>query len=487
MSLAGLVVAICAVLAMPVAAVASGGSSSPSEPQTEPVELTSTGVKLKGTLNPEGAPIYYSFTYRESGAAECEEEWGCAPVTPRTGPLTGSTSQEASAEVQFAHLRPGKTYVYWLIVESEAGVRLARSAAGQFEVPVPAIDSESASHVTSTDATLEATINPGQRAIRYQFQIAENPSELRSELVCPTEVAPPYTCLGEHMDGALPLGFIGTEHEEYAAANGPDARLDLASAGVTLRPDTTYYYRVLGAPEIATVPSGFWWERPAVVGPEQTFTTPPAGQAPVIESVSVSHLTSTDATLEAQIDTEGLSTSYEFQMWSSPCSHKGAGCELMVEVPLPTGLLLGSFVPQTVSLDLNGAGVTLGGGEYGFSVVATNKAGSASVNGGVFEAPAERQVGPSSGPFPPPPAPVAAQMVPVDRQSAGSGDPSSSSTPDIGVGGQTGGTGKLEPLPRSQKLAKALKQCEKEKSKSKRAACEKVARKTYDTAVKLDK
>ena len=91
----------------------------------------------------------------------------------------------------------------------------------------------------------------------------------------------------------------------------------------------------------------------------------------MIDSVSVSHLTSTDATLEAQIDTEGLSTSYQFLL-SAICGGKGA-CLVVVNYPLPSGLLLGSFVDQSVSLDLNTAGVTLQpGGTYTYSVSATN-------------------------------------------------------------------------------------------------------------------
>ena len=84
------------------------------------------------------------------------------------------------------------------------------------------------------------------------------------------------------------------------------------------------------------------WEGPTVYGPDQTFTTPSAGTAPVIESVSISHLTPTDATLEAQIDTEGCSTTYEFQMSSSPCS-ECEDIELYRHSPAE-GLLLGSFL-----------------------------------------------------------------------------------------------------------------------------------------------
>jgi hypothetical protein len=206
--------------------------------------------------------------------------------------------------------------------------------------------------------------------------------------------------------------------------------------------------------------------------------------------VSLSHLTPTDATLEAQIDTEGLSTSYEFQLWSSPCSHKGDGCELLIDIPLPTGLLLGSFLPQNVSLDLNSAGVTLGGGEYGFSVAATNKAGSTSKSGGIFEAPPGviDPPPPSPGISPSPGASSQPAGSSASNQPAGSGDSSSSSSspsssiPSIGVlGAQAAKTTKHTSLTKSQKLANALKACEK-KPKRKQAVCEKQAEKRYGTS-----
>lgn len=143
---------------------------------------------------------------------------------------------------------------------------------------------------------------------------------------------------------------------------------------MTLHPGWEYRYSVE-----ATNSSG------TATDPSQNFTT---SSHPSIESESLSHLTSTDATLEAEINTEGLETTYQFKMWESPCSHRGSGCELIMNVPLPSGKLLGSFVSQSVSLDLNGAGVTLTpGGEYGYSVTATNAAGSVEGSWHQFEPP----------------------------------------------------------------------------------------------------
>jgi hypothetical protein len=238
--------------------------------------------------------------------------------------------------------------------------------------PAPTIEGESASHISATDATLEAEINPGSGedgfslATTYEFFL-ESPW-------CGTHG--PGFCEGT--GGALV--YKGT----LPSGSKPQlVSVDLADVGHALSPGTTYGYRVAVANEVGNA-----------FGGEQTLTTPPAGGAPAIESVSLTHLTATDATLEARIDTNDLSTSYEFQLWSSPCSHHGAGCELLIDVPLPAGLLLGSLVPQTVSLDLNSAGVVLGKGEYGFGVTARNKAGETSASGGEFEAPEEQRAEP---------------------------------------------------------------------------------------------
>lgn len=254
--------------------------------------------------------------------------------------------------------------------------------------PKPTIESESASNVTATDATLEALVNPGSGEDGFSL---ETTYEFFLESPWCGSVRPYGGC--EASGGVLV--YKGTIAGGAAAPQLES--VDLASVGQTLSPATTYGYRVVARNEVGEA-----------FGFEKTFTTPGGGSgcvedpqdcihpgAPTIEAVSVSHVTKTDATLQATIDTEGLATEYAFHMWSSPCSKHGAGCELMVNVKLPCGgRLLGSFLPQTVSLDLNSAGVVLGEGEYGFSVTASNADGETAVSGGVFEALEEPVVDP---------------------------------------------------------------------------------------------
>jgi hypothetical protein len=331
---------------------------------------------------------------------------------------------------------------------------------------VPVIESESVSHATPTDATLEASVNPKEARAGdyYQFQLVRSSGEFASEILCPAKL-PPATdgCIGTQSASALPIGLIPGN----TAQPGVDhpISLDLASAGVTLKPGTTYHYRVLVARRVQTEDTT-QWEPPTVYGADQTFTTP-SGPAPSIEAESLSRLTPTDATLEAQINTEGLSTLYQFQLTYTRCRE----ClSPTYNIPLPSGLLLGSFLDQSVSLDLNSAGVTLKQGFYEYSLSATSTGGATTVRGGSFEPPEDvvqpLNNTPSPGPQPttgPAQSTGQSPVAPAANDSAENpGTPSPNATD----------------LTNGRKLAKALKACAK-KPKKQRASCKKQAHKKY--------
>lgn len=144
----------------------------------------------------------------------------------------------------------------------------------------PVIQSESVSKITSTDATLEAEIDPqgAEAGVFYQFQLLPDPGEAPTELECPAS-APGYsTCAGPSDPGALPLGWICGECESEPSA--VPVSLDLASAGVSLEPGRTYYFRVLAADRKFSEDVAEW-EPPAVVGASKKFTTPPLGAQPL--------------------------------------------------------------------------------------------------------------------------------------------------------------------------------------------------------------
>jgi len=224
----------------------------------------------------------------------------------------------------------------------------------------PVVSGESASNITEHTATINADVNP-QRTTEITYfveygtstsygQSAPNPPVSTSWVTCGLE------CEGE-AETPRPVSVNLTE----------------------LQAGTTYHYRIVAS-------NGRGVEN---YGPDATFTTPSSGDTPTIESISVSSITEHDATLEAQINPNGLETTYQFFLWVG-CYP--ASCEHISEVrpALPVETLPSTQGEQSVSLDLNSAGVTLEPNrDYYYSVVATNSAGETHREGGIFRTPSE--------------------------------------------------------------------------------------------------
>jgi hypothetical protein len=584
---AAFVVVSCLAWGLPASAQAS---SSPPEAQTEPAEAIPGGARLKGKVNPGGLPTTYYFEYARD---TCDE--GCTPSKTATGgPLAGNTMQEVPA-VEVTGLAAGGTEKYWYQVVASNADGTVYGGLVNFTpgAPLPSISGESVSHLTEHDATLEAEVNlhEASAGAYYQFQLVKEPSEYASEILCPVKLPPASDgCDGTQSASALPIGFI-PGNTAQPGVNLP-AILNLANAGVTLMPNTTYHYRMLVARRVPTEDTT-QWEPPTVYGANQTFTTPPsivsesvsnitatdatieaqintggrettyrvwvgnypecieemieecdssakhpiegiltgsssptrisvdvahawhalspgssyiynvdatnsawafqgsaygenktfttpAAKAPAIDSESVSHVTPTDATLEAQINTEGLETSYQFQLTYMRCRECMSPT---YNIPLPSGLLLGSFLDQSVSLDLNSAGVTLKPGFYEYSLSAASTGGTTAVHGGSFEPPEE----------------VVQPLNTTTPSRTNDNNQGSSSTPTGSGGSPAPGVAPLGPqivclcncargchgkkvspkhLTRAQKLAKALKAC-KRKPKKQQASCKKQTEKKY--------
>lgn len=109
-----------------------------------------------------------------------------------------------------------------------------------------------------------------------------------------------------------------------------------------------------------------------------------AGPAPTIESESVSHVTATDATLEAQIDPGSgedgfaLETTYEVLLEAPSCFAHGLGfCESTGGFPIAKGVIPAGSSAQHVSVDVVSAWQPLTPSTmYGYKVIAANGAGT---------------------------------------------------------------------------------------------------------------
>jgi hypothetical protein len=157
----------------------------------------------------------------------------------------------------------------------------------------PVIEGERVSHVTQSDATLEATINTEDAEPRiqsgawYQFQLVSSPGEYQTSFACPerrietgASVGPP--CLGPPpIAGSLPISALAR------ASGGQAVSLDLTSAGRTLSPGATYHFRVIAANTVPTTDT-IQWEPPIVYGPDLMFTTASVAE-PTVTKVEPNH------------------------------------------------------------------------------------------------------------------------------------------------------------------------------------------------------
>jgi hypothetical protein len=237
----------------------------------------------------------------------------------------------------------------------------------------PLIESELVSHVTSTDATIEAQINTDGHTTTYEVWVGRYPECIEeSALACESS-------------GGGPAG-TGTIVGTIAAGSSSPTSIsvDIAKAWHALKPNSEYIYSV-------SATNSNWSYEGSTYDPSQVFKTA-AAPLSLIESESASHVTPADAVLEASINDQGLEATYEFHLVNAPlCFTAPQPCERPQYLfSTPAGKLLGSPIGQSVSVDLNSSGITLSPGErYEYWVTATSPAGAISGNDQVLTAPKE--------------------------------------------------------------------------------------------------
>ncbi len=347
----------------------------------------------------------------------------------------------------------------------------------------PTIDSTSVARIRQHAAAIEAQIDPEGSATTYEVWIWPG----CSAGFC--ERGPPYVAATGHIPAGSGDRVVSAWVNELEAGTSNNG------------------YWVVATNASGTSESA-----------QQVFATPPAVAEPAVEGESVADITQSDATLEAKINPEGLDYGayYQFQVVRNTseylpelvCFERGVelaiardGCLGPPSAPpgaIPLHYISGGAEGQQISLDLASVGMTLlPGTTYHYRVLAAKHLlsedtvhweGPATVGpdqtfttpppGGtpVIEPPSSPVVLPPSGGGQPPASGDGAQSV-------GLGSLSFSSPLGLGVtGGHKGKTTKPSHSPsKAQKLAKALKLCEK-KPKRQRASCAKQAHKRYGTS-----
>jgi hypothetical protein len=267
--------------------------------------------------------------------------------------------------------------------------------------------------ITRTSAILSATINPQNNDTFDHFV---------------------YVDAAGYAPGATDPYRAG---ESTSVVNAGSGLGDQTTGPVTvdgLVPGTTYHYALVASNAVGIVRSS----------PDETFTTLPA-TPPVVTTGGASSVAQNTATISATVDSDGLQTSYGFQI-ATDTSYGPA-----------TGLGgVGAGLSETVTLSLTGLQP---GAIYRYRIQATNVDGTTYGADQTFTTPG------FSNPLPP------VSVAPLIT------------TPAIAFPAETSTTTTPKALTNAQMLAKALKACKKQ-PKHKRASCTKQARKQYAPAAR---
>ena len=212
---------------------------------------------------------------------------------------------------------------------------LLGTATPALAAPPETPEAKPATAITATTATLNGVLNPGGESEGGSYQFSYAPSE--------TE------CAG---GGVAPL----------SPALSVGAASEAVSTPVTgLQPKTEY--------AVCLTAFSLFFNEPSAPSPAETFTTPAA--APSIDGESTSAVTSTTATLEAQVNANNEATTYVFEYSTEQSAGVLQGT--IVTVPAaPAGPLEG-FGDQTASAPTE---TLLPDTTYFYRVVATNATGT---------------------------------------------------------------------------------------------------------------
>ncbi len=206
---------------------------------------------------------------------------------------------------------------------------------------------------------------------------------------------------------------------------------------VELRPETTYHYRLVATNEAVGTETG----------PDYTFTTAPR-TPPLVDTGEAGGVTQTGANILGAVDPQGIETSYLLEV-GTDTSYGGA--KIFGDAGNGEGV-----EPIAVGLEDLAPGTT-----YHYRLTATNADGTSKGQDMTFT---------TAGAPSPITQPLTLPLI---------------ATPTIAFPSEPGKVSTtVKTLTKAQKLAKALKACEKDKSKAKRAACKKQVKKRYVPVMK---
>jgi streptogramin lyase len=338
--------------------------------------------------------------------------------------------EEANAHGQIVKatisgLEPGGIYYYRATASN--GKR-GKGKIESLQMPnVPVLGAGEAQSITQTSATISGTVNPEGAETTYHFAYIDQAGYEKALAGDAEEKANPYA----EGETTVPV--------EVAASRTTQAVGPLPIAG--LLPGKTYHYAFVADNVVGLT-----------VGPDRTLTTS-SGTPPLVNTGGASGVSQNTATLTGTVTTNGLQTNYGFEIGTEPGNYGPA-----------TGLgSIGGAATEEVSVAL---GKLQTGTTYYYRVEATNADGSGHGEPESFTTPG----------FPTLlTAPTSQTVIPYTTITQLEAKEAKEDK-GIKVAAVT------KTLTNKEKLAKALKVCKREKSKTKRLKCEKAAHKKYPVA-----
>jgi hypothetical protein len=263
---------------------------------TEPASnITRTEARLNGSYEGTNEETEYWFEYKQVGSPDPFTE---TPVETEA-PTTGATSLHFDVDGLIA----GKTYVYRVVAKNSKGESIGQTVEFTTSPAVKNVVTKAATDVTTTEATLNGSLDPDGFPTTYQFEWGKDTS----------------------------YGAVAPLDPADLADSSPGDK-DVSAVLDDLEPGVEYHYRLTATNSFETT-----------VGGDQTFVTP---EGPAITSFNAVNLTATSADLVATINPNGHATEYWFEYGLTP--------DYGTTVPVPAGTLPPETTDQAVKVSIDG-------------------------------------------------------------------------------------------------------------------------------------
>jgi sugar lactone lactonase YvrE len=378
--------------------------------------LQPSSSTLNGTINPDGIQVT-ACQFEYGTTAAYGQTAACAQSPASIG--SGSSPVAVSADIS-GFLQPDTTYHFRLNAANANGANISQDATFTTTGP-PIIDAESTTNVSAVAASLQAQIDPSAFDTTYHFEYGTTTGYGTSIPIPDSDIGAGTSDVPVNQDisgltASTTYHFRVVATNSQGTVNGPDqtfttqppaqidcqATANVAKTTATLQAcinpdgiDTTYHFEYgtttsygtsipvpdadIGAgtsdvpvsQDIAGLSAGATYHfrvvatnsQGTVNGTDQTFTAIPAAQ---IDSATVTDLSATGATLNAQINPLGDDTTYHFEY--------GTDTSYGTRIPVPDAGIGSGTIDVAVFQHISGLAETPT--TYHWRVVATNSTGT---------------------------------------------------------------------------------------------------------------